>query len=364
MGFFDEIFGKSDVRQEVRRYFDGRSSDYEAFRRCMYDMIAVRSTTHDMNADNYMGKITDELLAQNGSPIMRDFIVVALQRIAVSPVKPQSVNFFRIYDKIVVWYDPEPMNQKPSGMLRYDLLINDNVGYAWVALYDDGTRMSKNIPGLEGSVWKVAVLSEKKISTPTKTETIVTQFVSASAENVSKIETLPTWRLAFKDIEELRKRGEKGDAEALWRLSNYYINGVPRCIVQNSRYAVELLKKSSELGFNRAFVDLGFCYRNGTGVPKDPEEAINCWFKAAMLPDTLDYVSSIISDCYENGYGVKKDMIEAYAWFNISAANYDSVTFREEIEKKRFTPSQIEAGLKRSREIVALIEAKKKAKSK
>jgi hypothetical protein len=158
MGFFDEIFGTPNVQQEVRRYFDGRSSDYEAFRRCIYDMIAVRFTTHDMNADNYMGKIRDELLVQNGSPVMRHFIFVAFSRITINLAKPQAVNFMLLNDRPVLWADSEATHHKPSGMLRFDLLVNDNVGYAWVALYDDGTRMSRTIPGIEGPGWKVAVL--------------------------------------------------------------------------------------------------------------------------------------------------------------------------------------------------------------
>jgi hypothetical protein len=311
MGFFDEIFGKSDVRQEVRRYFDGRSSDYEAFRRCMYDMIAVRFTTHDMNADNYMGKIRDELLAQNGSPVMRDFIVVALQRISVSPVKPQSVNFLRIYDKIVVWYDPEPMNQKPSGMLRYDLLINDNVGYAWVALYDDGTRMSKNIPGLEGSGWKVAVLSETKTPTISKIEA---NIVQNSISTPPKTESV---------------RADNGDIS--WYRHCYRI--------------------ANETGKSEAWYELGQCYLNGRGVSVNVDEAFVCYRNSAAQGNPHAFMQ--IGNCYLQGIGVSKDVIEAYAYFCLSGSTDFRLRSGNEIIwcVDYLTPSEVKAGKARANEL-------------
>jgi hypothetical protein len=245
----------------------------------MYDMIAVRNTTHDMNAhNNYMGKITDELLAQNGSPVMRHFIAVALQRIAVSRVKPQSVNFFRIYDKIVVWYDPEPMNQKPSGMLRYDLLINDNVGYAWVALYDDGTRMSKNIPGLEGSGWKVAVLSETKTPTISKIEANIVQ---------NSISTPPKTESVGVD---------NGDIS--WYRHCYRI--------------------ANETGKSDAWYELGRCYDHGRGVSINVEEALVCYRNSA-IKGNRDALSAIGS-CYIHGRGVSRDVIEGYAYYCLSGS--------------------------------------------
>lgn len=156
MGFFDEIFGTSDLQREVQRYFDGTVSNYEAFRRCMYNMIAVRMKTHELNAD-YMGKIRDELFVQNGDQAMRDFFVVAMQRIAASAARPQAVNFMRLNGRPVLWVDSEATHHKPSGMLRFDLLVNDRIGYAWAALYDDGTRMSRTIPGAEGAGWKIGL---------------------------------------------------------------------------------------------------------------------------------------------------------------------------------------------------------------
>jgi len=313
MGFFDEIFGKSDVRQEVRRYFDGRSSDYEAFRRCIYDMIAVRFTTHDMNADNYMGKIRDELLVQNGSPVMRHFIFVAFSRHTISLAKaiPQSVNFMLLNDRPVLWADSEATHHKPSGMLRFDLLVNDNVGYAWVALYDDGTRMSKNIPGLEGPGWKVAVLSETKPPIISKIEANIVQ---------NSINTPPKTESVGAD---------NGDIS--WYRHCYRI--------------------ANETGKSDAWYELGRCYDHGRGVSINVEEALVCYRNSA-IKGNRDALSAIGS-CYINGRGVSRDVIEGYAYHCLSGIEDLQTVQGDKIlwSSDWLTPNEKKASRDRAKEI-------------
>ncbi len=57
---------------------------------------------------------------------------------------------------------------------------------------------------------------------------------------------------------------------------------------------------------------------------------------------------------YENGYGVPKDDGQAYAWFNLAAAQgEESAKEVREHLKKYMTPSQIADGMRLSREIAA-----------
>ena len=59
---------------------------------------------------------------------------------------------------------------------------------------------------------------------------------------------------------------------------------------------------------------------------------------------------------YKNGEGVIEDNVEAYAWFNVAAANGNKIAAenREQL-KKNMTPEQIAEGRKRSREIMEAI---------
>ena len=67
---------------------------------------------------------------------------------------------------------------------------------------------------------------------------------------------------------------------------------------------------------------------------------------------------------YANGQGVAKDYVEAYAWYNISAAigSEMGATNRDNLERK-MTPQQIADVQKRTKELKKLI-AEKQAASK
>lgn len=159
MGFLDNIFGNSDVQRRVQSYFNGRNSNYEAFRKCIHEMIAMRM--HESLTQAYFKQIEEELFLQlkrdSVDNVMRMFFSVALVRISSSLAGTPSVNLIYLHGQTRMWADTDSQanKHKPSGMLRFDFLENPGVGFAWAALYDDGTRMSKALPGVEGPGWKV-----------------------------------------------------------------------------------------------------------------------------------------------------------------------------------------------------------------
>ena len=63
---------------------------------------------------------------------------------------------------------------------------------------------------------------------------------------------------------------------------------------------------------------------------------------------------------YDNGQGVEKDYAEAYAWYNIAAKTEPKAAeMRDDLEKK-MSPQQVGEAQKRTRELKALLDAKKK----
>jgi TPR repeat protein len=140
-----------------------------------------------------------------------------------------------------------------------------------------------------------------------------------------------------------------------------------------------------------ACIELGDRFRYGKGCIRDDEEALRWYDKAAVHADqTLEMKLAEVFESW--GYhlraatyyekaairGVAKaqikmalrnqspgsiDVTEAYAWYNICAASGDSyaVSMRDKLEQD-FPPEIISKGQKRSREILAEIEAKKATK--
>ena len=63
---------------------------------------------------------------------------------------------------------------------------------------------------------------------------------------------------------------------------------------------------------------------------------------------------------YAEGQGVEKDYVEAYAWWNIAAKTEPKAAKNCDLIEKKMSPQQVGEAQKRTRELTALIEAKKK----
>jgi TPR repeat protein len=64
---------------------------------------------------------------------------------------------------------------------------------------------------------------------------------------------------------------------------------------------------------------LGFLYENGVGVQRNPEQAANCYRRAALKGDARGQMN--LGRVYLDGLGVKIDLIEAYKWFVLAQRN-------------------------------------------
>ena len=97
-------------------------------------------------------------------------------------------------------------------------------------------------------------------------------------------------------------------------------------------------------------------------LANDYTEAAKWYRKAAEQGNaSAQYTLGV---CYCSGEGVLRDPVEAYALFNLAGITSELARKSCDIVERRMTPSQIEAGDKRSKELLALVEANKKARSK
>jgi uncharacterized protein len=162
------------------------------------------------------------------------------------------------------------------------------------------------------------------------------------------------------EFAKIKEQAEKGDACAQCNLGACYAGGlgVSKDLVE----AVKWYRKSAEQGDAVAQWLLGFCYRSGEGVLKDPVEAVK-WFRKAAEQGYAP-AHYYLGLCYYKGEGVLKDLVEAYAYYNLGGVTDEPSRRNRDLLEKEISPSQIEAGQKRSLELGAEIDSRKASKKK
>ena len=108
---------------------------------------------------------------------------------------------------------------------------------------------------------------------------------------------------------------EQGFARAQYNLGICYHDGkgVPRDEVE----AVKWYRKAAEQGFAAAQFNLGICHFNGEGVAKDSVQAVS-WYRKAAEQGVAEAQSSL-GFCYIYGEGVAKDDVQAVSWYRKAA---------------------------------------------
>ena len=99
-----------------------------------------------------------------------------------------------------------------------------------------------------------------------------------------------------KEIEDIRKAAEEGDAWAQTELGvcYYYANGVPQDYIEAAKW----LRKATEQGYASAQYNLGLLYKKGLGVSKDDTEAIT-WIRQAAeqgYTDAQKYLVDLLDE--------------------------------------------------------------------
>lgn len=85
--------------------------------------------------------------------------------------------------------------------------------------------------------------------------------------------------------------------------------------------AFQCFKKAADLRHPRALLNLGHCYKNGTGTTCNLSDAVVCYQKSYDLGDRI--AGRILGFCYEKGNGVPQDKQKALECYTKAAENGD-----------------------------------------
>ena len=118
-----------------------------------------------------------------------------------------------------------------------------------------------------------------------------------------------------KAVEEYRKAGEAGNADACLALGNLYLSGTG--VESSQKEAYIWIKKSAEHGNIDAQYRLSRLYREGAGVVTDTDESIK-WCKKAAEAGSAEAQCSL-GLRYENGTDIEKNLKEAVRLYEMAA---------------------------------------------
>lgn len=128
---------------------------------------------------------------------------------------------------------------------------------------------------------------------------------------------------SFSDIEEIVKRAEQKDPQALAQLAEKYVG-----IAQNYpnyeqekglQEAFETAGKAADAGDPLGMFVLGMCYENGYGTEVDYDKAFGLYKRSAELGNPRGELS--LSQCYLTGRGTEIDADGAIEWLERSEAH-------------------------------------------
>jgi TPR repeat protein len=146
-----------------------------------------------------------------------------------------------------------------------------------------------------------------------------------------------------KNLNEIRKSAESGNAEAQYALSEMYSKG--KGVSKDQEEAAPWAQKAAEQGNVDAENSLSHMYIVGEGVPKDIKQSI-FWLEKAAEQNSSDAQTNL-----GLVYAMDSEFAKAYRWSIIGAQNGDPVAAKNRDTLKRFvSPSQAEDAQREARE--------------
>jgi len=135
-----------------------------------------------------------------------------------------------------------------------------------------------------------------------------------------------------------KQSAEQGIAMSQYYLGQMYRNGDG--VSKNLQEAINWYRKAAEQGNALAQYNLGWIYDSGEGVPQNLNEAIKWYDKAAKQGDK--YAPFNLGVMYYTGSGVQKDFVKTHFWFDVGIlnGNLKAKKWRDKIAK-RMSPEQI-----------------------
>ena len=121
----------------------------------------------------------------------------------------------------------------------------------------------------------------------------------------------------YHQVDALKERVKNNDVDAMNQLGLIYLTTV----FSKEEQAVELFRKASAKGHQRATYNLGACYFKGKGVELDYGKAFELFKQVA---NTDAYAQTMIGVCYLYGHGVDKNYKEAISWLERGSENSET----------------------------------------
>jgi len=123
------------------------------------------------------------------------------------------------------------------------------------------------------------------------------------------------------NVEALRARAERGDAQAQYRIGVLYSDG--RGVPMDEAEATAWISMAAELGYPDAQFCMGVKYEHGIGVPQDFVRAVVWYCRAAEHGDTDAYFQ--LGKMYAFGRGVPQDLVEAFMWMYLATCHAQDI---------------------------------------
>lgn len=117
----------------------------------------------------------------------------------------------------------------------------------------------------------------------------------------------------------LKSMAEKGNTRAQSHLGVMYYKG--QGVPKDYQEAVKWFSKAAQQGYAEAQYNLGLMYADGQGVPQDYTEAVKWFSKAAE--EGYASAQCNLGAMYANGIGITQNNEEAIKWYNKSAQQGD-----------------------------------------
>ena len=119
--------------------------------------------------------------------------------------------------------------------------------------------------------------------------------------------------MAFgQDIQRLEKKAQKGNVESQVQLGNCYIQGIG--VPKDTLKAIYWYERAAKQGEASSQYVLGRCYAEGLGVLQDATKAVYWYERAALQGFAL--AQNNLGSCYEDGQDVGKEPSGAQCYFD------------------------------------------------
>ena len=160
---------------------------------------------------------------------------------------------------------------------------------------------------------------------------VISLFISSFATEppvpLQPIPSDPIVKSQEQAFNELFKKANSGDAEAMYELGDiyYFGDGVSEDPNEAAKWyskAIEAFKKDAEAGNSDSMFEVGKMYEYAEGVTQDIDMAIKWYHKAAEAGNAEAMLE--IANIYYDGYYVEQDYTKAMEWFQKAAEHENS----------------------------------------